>query len=63
MTASRTNEWLYIEFESEDPPQLFDVVADPSTAIDLAADKADVASEMAERLRRLREVVAAGGQV
>ncbi len=63
MQAARTNDWLYIEFESADRPQLFDVRADPSTQHDLMDDSPDTARELAARLAALRTRVASEASV
>ena len=63
MQAARTNDWLYIEFDSADQPQLFDVRADPGTQHDLASESPQTASELAARLAALRTRVASGASV
>ncbi len=63
LQAVRDERWLYVEYDTGPAPQLFDIVADPRTQNDLAADEPARVAEMAARLQRLRERVDAGDVV
>jgi arylsulfatase A-like enzyme len=63
MTAVRTHESLYIEYDAGRDPQLFDIVTDPRTQDDLAATEPERARQLARDLAALRATVAAGGVV
>ena len=63
MQAVRDDQWLYVEYDRGRDPQLFDIVADPRTQNDVAASNPAVTADMAARLQRLRDQVAAGGVV
>lgn len=61
--AVRTESWLWMEFDSADEPELYDVVADPRTQRNLRAVQPEVGAQLAQRLRELGETVRAGGPV
>ncbi len=60
LQAVRDDRWLYVEYDTGPAPQLFDIVADPRTQNDLAAQNPAKAAEMAARLEKLRQRVDRG---
>lgn len=63
MQAVRTDDWLWIEFDSDLAPELYDVHKDPHTRTNLSASEPEVATTLAARLSALRADVAAGAVV
>jgi arylsulfatase A-like enzyme len=63
MQAVRTDDWLWIEFDSDLAPELYDVHKDPHTRTNLSTSEPEVATTLAARLSALRADVAAGAVV
>ena len=63
MQALRTDQWLWIEFDSDDDPQLYDIGDDPHTRHELRSSQPQEARVLAARLAELGAVIRSGGQV
>ena len=63
LQAVRNETMLYAEFDRGPDPELFDIVTDPRTQVNLVDAQPEVAAQMAARLAALRTDVAAGGSV